>query len=89
MIGKLLALSLANRCAEQDLSAGLVGTSSDLREFVNWHNTGRNGNRPRLATGWRGEICGDLLSDVLDGKVSVRVGDASSDHPLVFERTSE
>ena len=89
VIGKLLALSLANRCAEQDLSAGLVGTSSDLREFVNWHNTGRNGNRPRLATGWRGEICGDLLSDVLDGKVSVRVGDASSDHPLVFERTSE
>ncbi|MDA0588263.1 MAG: HRDC domain-containing protein [Planctomycetota bacterium] len=89
VIGKLLALSLANRCAEQNLSAGLVGTSSDLREFVNWHNTGRNGTRPRLATGWRGEICGDLLSDVLDGKVSVRVGDASSDHPLVFERTSE
>jgi ribonuclease D len=89
VIGKLLALSLANRCAEQNLSAGLVGTSSDLREFVSWHNAGRNGNPPRLATGWRGEICGDLLSDVLDGKVSVRVGDASSDHPLVFERTSE
>lgn len=89
VIGKLLALSLANRCAEQNLSAGLVGTSSDLRAFVNWYNTGRNGNPPRLATGWRGEICGDLLSDVLDGKVSVRVGDASSDHPLVFERTSE
>ena len=89
VIGKLLALSLANRCAEQNLSAGLVGTSSDLRAFVTWHNAGRNGNPPRLATGWRGEICGDLLSDVLDGKVSVRVGDASSDHPLVFERTSE
>lgn len=89
VIGKLLALSLANRCVEQNLSAGLVGTSNDLKEFVRWHNGGRKGDSPRLANGWRGEICGDLLRDVLEGKVSVRVADAKSDHPLVFENTSE
>ena len=89
VIGKLLALSLANRCVEQNLSAGLVGTSNDLKEFVRWHNGGRQGDSPRLANGWRGEICGDLLRDVLEGKVSVRVADAKSDHPLVFENTSE
>lgn len=89
VIGKLLALSLANRCVEQNLSAGLVGTSNDLREFVRWHNKGRKGEPPRLAHGWRGEICGELLRDVLEGRVSVRVADPNSDHPLVFERTSE
>jgi ribonuclease D len=39
-----------------------------------------------LATGWRAEVCGDLLTDLLDGKVRLRVGDPASDHPLVFER---
>ena len=89
VIGKLLALALANRCAEQLLSPGLVGTSSDLREFVRWHNSGRTGSPPPLATGWRGEICGDLLSDVLEGRVTVRVADSGSEHPLVFERAAE
>ncbi|MFP6764068.1 MAG: HRDC domain-containing protein [Planctomycetaceae bacterium] len=89
VIGKLLALALANRCAEQSLSPGLVGTSSDLREFVRWYNAGRTGSRPPLATGWRGEICGDLLHDVLEGRVTVRVADPGSEHPLVFERAAE
>jgi len=36
--------------------------------------------------GWRAEVCGDLLTDVLDGKISMRVADLESDHPLHFER---
>ena len=86
VLGKLLAIALANRCAELGLSTGLVGTSNDLKELVRWYNAGcPEDDRPKLETGWRSEVCGDLLRQVLEGKVSLRVADPSSDHPLVFE----
>ena len=87
VIGKLLALALANQCAELGVAAGLVGTSSDLKELVSWYSSKcPDDSRPKLETGWRGEVCGDLLRNVLDGKVSLRVADPTSDHPIVFEQ---
>ena len=87
VVGKLLGLALANRCAELDLSMSLVGTTADLRDLVRWHvQEGRAGTAPRLACSWRAEVCGDLLEDVLDGKIAIRVADPTSDHPLVFDR---
>ncbi len=90
-LGKLLAIAMANRCAECDLSPAMVGTTSDLRDFVRWHFSTEKDQekRPRLARGWRYEICGELLEDLLDGRVSLRVKDAHSNHPLVFERIEE
>tara|TARA_R110002072_G_scaffold146075_1_gene292802 strand:- start:63244 stop:64425 length:1182 start_codon:yes stop_codon:yes gene_type:complete len=86
VLGKLLALALANRCAELQLSAGIVGTANDLKEWIRWYGDGSKPNKtPRLSNGWRAEVCGDLLRDVLEGKVSLRVADTNSDHPLVFE----
>ena len=87
VLSKLLAIALANRCAELNVSRQLVGSSTDLRDLVRWHlGDHRGGPAPLLATGWRAEVCGDLLTDLLDGKVRLRVGDPASDHPLVFER---
>ncbi|MGE3315500.1 MAG: ribonuclease D [Planctomycetaceae bacterium] len=87
VIGQLLGIALANRCAELNVAKGLVATSADLRHLVRWHvYHDRNGTAPRLTEGWRAEMCGDLLTDVLDGRISMRVADPESDHPLVFER---
>ncbi len=89
VIGKLLGIALANRCAEMNVSQTLVGTTSDLRHLVRYHvYREQSDDRPRLMTGWRAEVCGDLLTDVLDGKISMRVADPESDHPLHFERLS-
>lgn len=89
VLGKLLALALANRCSELQLSAGIVGTSNDLKEWIRWYGSGaKPENTPRLSKGWRAEVCGDLLRDVLEGKVSLRVADPNSAHPLVFEPVS-
>lgn len=86
VLGKVLAIALANRCAELGISTGLVGTQNDLKELVRWYNAGcPDDKRPKLETGWRSEVCGDLLRQVLEGKISLRVADPSSDHPLVFE----
>ncbi len=88
ILSKLLQIVLANRCSEMKVALSLVGTSADLKNLVRWH-TRKNSKQPppRLAQGWRAEVCGDLLADVLDGKVSFRVGDRNSEHPLVFETT--
>lgn len=87
VIGQLLGLALANRCAELNVAMGLVGKVADLRHLVRWHVYGdQEGEPPRLTQGWRAEVCGDLLTDVLDGKFTLRVADPQSDHPLVFER---
>jgi len=89
VIGKLLGIALANRCAEMNVSQTLVGTSADLRHLVRYHVYKEiSDERPRLMAGWRAEVCGDLLTDVLDGKISMRVADPESDHPLHFERLS-
>jgi len=87
VLGQLLGIALANLCLQQDVAMQLVGTSSDLRHLVRWHVYGeRNGEPPRLMEGWRAEVCGALLTDVLDGRITLRVADPQSPHPLIFER---
>lgn len=85
VLGQFLGLVLAHRSAEENISRQIVATAEELRDFVRWHVGGRQEKPPRLATGWRAEICGQLLTDLLDGRLSVRVGDPHSDHPLLFE----
>jgi ribonuclease D len=87
VVGQLLGLALANRCAEINVARPLVATSADLRHLVRWHVFGeKDGAPPRLTQGWREEVCGELLEAVLDGKIAIRVADPESDHPLIFER---
>ncbi len=85
VISKLLALALGNRCAELDIAQTLVGTNRDLTELVRAVRSGDTEADPKLLNGWRGEVCGDLLKKVLDGKVSFRVSPQNSATPLIFE----
>lgn len=90
VLGKILAIALANRCADMNVATQLVGTNQDLRHLVRHHVFGDTSEGPpRLMQGWRSEVCGDLLTDVLDGRISLRVADPQSDHPLVFEKVDE
>jgi ribonuclease D len=86
VLSKLLSLALANRCAEMNLSMALVGTMSDIDELIRWHVLDKQrGETPKLLSGWRADVCGDLLTDLLDGKVSLRVTNPRADAPLRFE----
>ena len=85
VISKLLALALGNRCAELDIAQTLVGTNRDLTELVRAVRSGESDADPKLLSGWRGEVCGDLLKKVLDGKVSFRVSPQNAATPLIFE----
>ena len=87
ILAQLLSIALANRCSQAEVAVQLVGTSADLKQLVRWQVYGdRTGPVPRILEGWRGEVCGELLTDMLAGKISLRVSDPQSDHPLTFER---
>jgi len=86
VIARLLALALSNRCAELDVAYTLVATNRHLLELVRFHRLGqRQTDRPRILVGWRGELFGDLLRNVMDGKVAFRVAPKGARAPLVFE----
>lgn len=90
VLAKLLGIALAQCCAEAGIATTLVGTSADLQELVQWHlSNGEADSRPSLMQGWREQVCGDLLGDVLNGRVSLRVVDPIAEAPLRFEQVPD
>lgn len=85
VIAKLLGLALGNVCAELDIAQSLVGTNRDLTELVRSVRNGESSPTPRLLDGWRGEVFGELLRNVLDGRVRFRVAPPNASTPLIFE----
>ena len=39
---------------------------------------------PKLATGWRADLVGQLVDKILDGSIAISVGNPKSDHPLTL-----
>jgi ribonuclease D len=86
MVVSLLAAALAHCCAQHKVAPGLLGTTSDLKSLVRWYTQGQSeAERPELARGWRHEVCGAALVDVLAGHVALRVADPRSDVPVTLE----
>lgn len=88
LVSQLLQAALSSLCRSSRLAPNLVGTAADLRELVSWRlESGEHDETPpRLARGWRAEVVGRLLDDVLAGQVCIRVRDPRSNQPLSFER---
>jgi ribonuclease D len=92
VLGQFLFAALGSISREVELAPNLVGTPNDIREWMAFRmSKGRHqhGNPSKLAHGWRADFVGRLFDDLLAGKLSIRVGDAKSDHPLVFEPKSD
>jgi ribonuclease D len=91
-VANLLAAALAQCCLENKVAGSLVAHTADLKHLIRWRQEGRpESNPPALARGWRGELCGSLLLDVLDGRRALRVVDPTSEFPVALEpvRTEE
>jgi ribonuclease D len=89
VLGQFLFAALGSISREAQLAPNLVGTPSDIREWMAFRsgkNRETHDNPPQLAHGWRAEFVGRLFEDLLAGKLSVRIDDSTSDHPLAFER---
>ena len=86
MVVSLLNATL-NQCATQNkLAASLVGTNADLKDLIRWYSSGCLESRsPALVSGWRGEVCGRTLLDVLSGKRALRIIDPEAEVPVALD----
>lgn len=86
VLGQLLFSALGNVCRQAELAPALVGTPTDVRDWIAFR-TGEHpsGRLPRLARGWRAELIGQLFEQLLAGKLLIRVADPGSQTPLRFE----
>jgi ribonuclease D len=86
LLGQVLASALVSICHAARVAPALVGTASDVRDLVA-HSLGMNNagsTPPVLGTGWRAEIVGSKIEDLLRGRLAIRIVDPHSDDPLRF-----
>lgn len=91
VLGQFLSTALGSVCRERNVAPSLVGTVQDVRDLVAYRlNLGpqTDGERPALACGWRSEVVGGTIDDLLAGKLAIRVTDALAEQPLSFEPTA-
>ena len=87
MLGQFMATAVAGMCRSEHLAPALVGTSSDMRDLLAYKLGYHDGDRPPLlASGWRANVVGSLVDDLLAGRAALRIGDIKSHDPLVIER---
>ena len=87
MLGQFMATAVAGMCRQMKIAPSLVGTASDMRDLLAWKLGYREEEGlPLLATGWRQEVVGGLIDDLLSGKAALRIGDLESSEPLVIDR---
>ena len=86
LLGQFLTTALNVLCRTEQISSSLVGTAQEVRDVAAMRlGILKLPEKPRLLTGWRSEIVGQLIDQVLEGRVAIRVDDPNSDHPLKME----
>lgn len=88
MLSQFLSTALTCICRAAEVAPSLVSTVGDVRELVAYRlgeSTDQAETVPRLAWGWRAEVVGQVLDDLLTGKVSIRIQDPHCEQPLAFE----
>ena len=87
MLGQFLSTALNVVCRQQSIASSIVGTVEDVRKMAAWKmGTMKFDKKPDLATGWRSEVVGQLIEQVMDGEIAIRVDDPKSSTPLKIER---
>lgn len=82
---QFLATALTLLCKREQIAPGLVGGPNDIREFVaETYGTLDRDCVPRLRMGWRSELVGELLDDLLTGRTAIRLSDDNPEQPLEF-----
>lgn len=92
VLSQFLNTALSNHCKSAQIAPNLVATTQDVRDWLAYHlkqNNQRSQSPPALASGWREELLGTLLEDLLAGKVALRVHDPTDQQPLTMVRLSE
>ncbi len=85
LLGQFVNTVLGCICRSADLAPTLVGTTQDVRDLIAYHldpDVSRARQAPALARGWRAEVVGRVIEDVLEGRLALRVSQPLDDQPL-------
>jgi len=88
LLGQFLNTALGSICRSAHLAPSLVGTVQDLRDLVAFRLGIGDRSRsepPGLACGWRAQVVGHVIDELLDGKRAIRVRDPLSENPLSLD----
>lgn len=88
MLGQFLSPALTSICHSAKVATSLAGTATDVRDLIAYRlefGDATDGETPVLARGWRAELVGNLIDDLLRGKKSIRIADPLSEQPLGFD----
>ncbi len=88
MLTQFLSAALAYICRTKHIAPAIVATSDDLKDFVKYRLDPNNDDSPppSLVQGWRAEIIGKELDDLLAGKIGMVLDNPNSDMPIKFCR---
>jgi ribonuclease D len=95
LLGQFLTPALTTICRRAQVAASLVGTASDVRDMIA-HRMGFGppddsrspAEQPVLLKGWRAELVGNLIDELLAGKKSISIRNGRDPDPLVFEHVA-
>jgi len=91
VLGQFLSSALGSICRRAHLATGIVGNPSDVRELIAYRlgYFHEDDEPPALSRGWRAEVVGHTIEDLLAGKLSIRIVDPTSNRPLSFDPVDE
>ena len=88
LLGQFLSTALGSICRSAQVAPNLAGTAQDVRDLIAYRlelGGFEPGEVPLLATGWRSEVVGSVIDDLLRGNLAIRIADPLDHEPLVFE----
>jgi ribonuclease D len=88
VLGQFVSSALGSICRTANLAPSIVGTASDVRDLIAYRLKVSGADwdgPPALARGWRAQVVGRLIDDLLAGKLAIRISDPFADEPLAFE----
>ncbi len=88
LLGQFLTPALSSICRRANVATSLAGTASDVRDLIAYRlefGAWGDAEPPLLARGWRADLVGHLIEDLLAGRKSIRIDDPLSEHPLSFD----
>ena len=88
MLAQFLSAALAYIGRTKRIAPAIVATSEDLRDFVKYRLDPKIADEdpPSLTVGWRAEIIGRELDEILTGKLAMVLVDPESEMPIKFCR---
>lgn len=87
-ISALLGVVRRAVSVQHDIAGEMLASAAELRALVEWHLAGRPGSEevPELLVDWRKDLIGQLLSEALEGNVSVKVASGAPSGLEVMSR---